>query len=184
MLARRETLVKKIYTILFIGIWLIAGGSNANAEELAAIGQTRPVVKIGSPAPDFELATLTGKRVKLSDYRGKVVILNFWATWCPPCKVEMPEMQSFYEKSRNSDITLLSVNLTTQEKNEKAVSDFVSDYQLTFPILLDQKDTVGKLYKTISIPTSYIIDREGIIREKIIGPMDEERMAVLAHGAI
>ena len=92
-------------------------------------------------------------------------------------------MQSFYEKSRNSDITLLSVNLTTQEKNEKAVADFVSDYQLTFPILLDQKDTVGKLYKTISIPTSYIIDREGIIREKIIGPMDEERMAVLAHGA-
>lgn len=183
MLARRETLMRKICTILFIGIWFIAGSLNTNAKELAAIGQARPVVKVGSPAPDFELTTLSGAQVKLSDYRGKVVILNLWATWCPPCKAEMPEMQSFYEKSRNSDITLLSVNLTTQEKNEKAVADFVANYQLTFPIMLDKNDTVGKLYKTISIPTSYIIDREGIIREKVIGPMDEEKMAILAHGA-
>lgn len=174
---------KLCYTILFIGVWLIAGGSNTSANGLTTIIQERPVVKIGSPAPDFELTTLSGKQVKLSDYKGKVVILNLWATWCPPCKAEMPEMQSFYEKSRNSDITLLSVNLTAQEKNEKAVSDFVVDYQLTFPILLDKKDTVGKLYKTISIPTSYIIDREGIIRERVIGPMDEEKMAILAHGA-
>ncbi|MGE8077971.1 peroxiredoxin family protein [Peribacillus loiseleuriae] len=175
---------KLCYTILFIGVWLLAGGSNASADGLVATnGQARPVVKIGSPAPDFELTTLSGEQVKLSDYRGKVVILNLWATWCPPCKAEMPEMQGFYEKSRNSDITLLSVNLTSQEKDEQAVADFVAKYQLTFPILLDKKDTVGKQYKTLSIPTSYIIDREGIIREKVIGPMDEERMAVLTHGA-
>ncbi|MFJ7975208.1 TlpA disulfide reductase family protein [Peribacillus sp. JNUCC 23] len=174
---------KLCYTILSVWIGLIAANSYVSAEELTGSRQTQPVVKIGKPAPNFELTTLSGEQIKLSDYRGKVVILNLWATWCPPCKAEMPEMQSFYEKSRNSDITLLSVNLTAQEKNEKAVADFVANYQLTFPILLDKTDTVGKLYKTISIPTSYIIDREGIIREKVIGPMDEEKMAILAHGA-
>nr|WP_232818692.1 TlpA disulfide reductase family protein [Exiguobacterium flavidum] len=128
-------------------------------------------------APDFTLQTADGKTVQLSDYRGKKVILNFWATWCPPCKAEMPHMQKFHEE--NKDIEILAVNLTTLDKGSEALDKFIMDYGLTFTIPLDADGTVGNQYEAFTIPTSYIIDTEGRISNKIVGPMDEEMMGNL-----
>ncbi|WML60508.1 redoxin domain-containing protein [Neobacillus sp. PS2-9] len=133
----------------------------------------------GNKAPNFGLKTLDGQEVKLSDMVGKKVILNFWATWCPPCKAEMPHMQEFYEKQKNNQVTILAVNLTTSEKSSDNIGAFVKDYGLTFPIVLDSEGQVGQTYQDVTIPTSYIIDTKGVIRKKIVGPMDKEMMTEL-----
>lgn len=133
----------------------------------------------GQPAPDFELVTLEGETVKLSDFKGKKVILNFWATWCPPCKAEMPHMQEFYEKNQEQGIEILAVNLTNLDNGKPDIKSFVEDYELTFPIPLDEEGVVGMQYQTFTIPTSYIIDTSGVITKKIVGPMNEEMMITL-----
>lgn len=130
----------------------------------------------GNKAPDFQLESLNGETIRLSDLEGKKVILNFWATWCPPCKAEMPHMQDFYDEQKDKNVELLSVNLTTAEKNVKDIETFVHEYELTFPIVLDQEGEIRDLYQAISIPTTYFIDSEGFIRKKVIGPMDKEMM--------
>ncbi|WP_077211241.1 redoxin domain-containing protein [Bacillus dakarensis] len=136
-------------------------------------------VKEGNPAPDFELTTLEGETVRLSDYQGKKVILNFWATWCPPCKAEMPHMQNFYEENKDKGIEILAVNLTNMDNGSEAIESFVKDYGLTFPIPLDQDGEIGAAYQAFTIPTSYILDTKGIITKKIVGPMDENMMESL-----
>jgi peroxiredoxin len=138
-------------------------------------------VKEGNPAPNFELTTLAGETVQLSDYKGKKVILNFWATWCPPCKAEMPHMQNFYEKNKGNDIEIVAVNLTSMDKGKTEIENFVKEYGLTFDIPLDEEGTIGAQYQAFSIPTSYIIDSKGIITKKIIGPMDEGMMKTLTN---
>ncbi|NWQ40275.1 TlpA family protein disulfide reductase [Bacillus sp. EB106-08-02-XG196] len=130
----------------------------------------------GNKAPDFQLKTLDDADVKLSDLRGKKVILNFWATWCPPCKAEIPHMRNFYVSSDKSKVEILAINLTTSEKNPKNVKGFVKDRNVTFPVLLDQDGDVGVQYQAITIPTSYLIDSQGIVRKKIVGPMDKDMM--------
>lgn len=128
----------------------------------------------GDQPPDFTLTTLEGKEVRLSDYRGQKVILNFWATWCPPCKAEMPHMEEYYQKEPGAEI--LAVNLTSQERMEGAAQKFVDGYEITFPVLLDKDGAVGNAYSIITIPTTFMIDSEGIIQHKILGPMNQEMM--------
>ncbi|MGG3005484.1 TlpA disulfide reductase family protein [Geobacillus stearothermophilus] len=130
----------------------------------------------GEVAPDFELLSITGDKIKLSDLRGKTVILNFWATWCPPCRAEMPEMQKFYENNKNNNVEILAVNLTNSERGPDAVNDFVKNKGVTFKVVLDEQGDIGNLYGAITIPTSYIIDKNGVIRDKYIGPMSYETM--------
>lgn len=131
----------------------------------------------GDLAPNFTLTTLDGKTVKLSDYKGKKVILNFWATWCPPCRAEMPHMQNYYEDfAEDEGVEILAVNLTDGDTREK-VEDFVADYGLTFPILMDEEGMAGKTYQAVTIPTSYMIDTTGKIQHKIVGPMDDQMIA-------
>jgi len=130
----------------------------------------------GDMAPDFELTTLDGEKVQLSDLKGKKIIVNFWATWCPPCKAEMPHMQNYYEDfAKDENVEILAVNLTSGDKVE-SVQNFVEDYGLTFPIPMDVEGKVGKTYQAITIPTSYMIDTQGRIQNKIVGPMDENMM--------
>lgn len=136
-------------------------------------------IEKGNLAPDFTLQTVDAKTEKLSDFRGKKVILNFWATWCPPCKAEMPHMEEFYKENHDKGITIVSVNLTTGETDPNNVPKFISDYGLTFPVLLDKQGEAGNLYQAFTIPTSYIIDTKGVIREKIVGPMNKETMEKL-----
>lgn len=126
-------------------------------------------------ATNFTLQTLEGETVSLADYKGKKVILNFWATWCPPCKAEMPHMQSFYEQMNQEEVVILAVNLTSQDTQDK-VETFVDAYGLTFPIALDVDGEVGRLYEIFTIPTTYFIDEEGKIVQKYIGPLDEQSM--------
>ncbi len=130
----------------------------------------------GKTPPDFELSTLTGDMVKLTDYRGKKVILNFWASWCGPCKAEMPHMQKYYEKNKESaNVEIIAVNMTTTERGGlTGIKKFVDAYGLTFPIPLDNDGEVVDMYGVLTIPTTYMIGRDGTIQQKIIGPMDEK----------
>ncbi|ENH97691.1 thioredoxin [Gracilibacillus halophilus YIM-C55.5] len=130
-------------------------------------------LKVGQVAPDFTLQTIDGETVKLSDYRGDRVMLNFWATWCPPCREEMPDLQAFYQ---DSDAVVLGINMTTTEQNIGDVRDFIDEYQLSFPILVDSEDKVAVTYQIHPLPTSYMIDSKGVIQFRIFGPLDYEGM--------
>jgi peroxiredoxin len=132
-------------------------------------------VKKGKGAPDFELQSLSGKPVRLSDYRGQKVILNFWASWCPPCKAEMPHMEKI-SQSHAAEAVVLGVNLTHTEKSLEAAGRFAQSYRLTFPILLDVNGTAADTYRIRAYPTTYIIDSSGIIREIFEGAISAEIM--------
>jgi peroxiredoxin len=181
---------KKIIGLLLAAIMIglaIAGVVKNNiekssAEEAMSIGTdvefvaTKEGLAKGEAAPDFELSTLTGETVKLSDYKGKKVILNFWATWCPPCKAEMPLMQNYYTQAKEENVEILAVNLTTKDRGLEKVEAFVKENNLTFPIPMDTEGEIGSIYQAVTIPTSYMIDTEGRIQKKHIGPMDEKTM--------
>lgn len=119
-------------------------------------------------AMDFKLKDLNGKEVSLSDYKGKKVLLNFWATWCSPCKAEMPEMEALYQQTKDSDLVILAVNL---DEDKDTVQKFISSNKYNFPVLLDTENIVASKYQIVSIPTSFFIDKEGNIVDKHIGPM-------------
>ena len=133
-------------------------------------------LKVGEKAPDFTLQTLEGETVKLSDYRGKKVFLNYWATWCPPCREEMPEMQRFHE-AYEDEVVILAVNGTGSEKSREDVKKFVAENDFTFPILMDKELEINQIYQILSIPTTYFIGTDGVIQEpRIVGPMTFEVM--------
>ncbi|PFI85365.1 redoxin domain-containing protein [Bacillus cereus] len=147
--------------------------SEAAMKEIIA----RNGIEIGKSAPDFTLTKLDGTNVKLSDLKGKKVILNFWATWCGPCQQEMPDMEAFY-KEHKENVEILAVNYTPSEKGggEEKVRNFAKEKGITFPILLDKNIDVTTAYKVITIPTSYFIDTKGVIQDKFIGPMTQKEM--------
>jgi len=150
------------------------------AKEKAGEDVNVPVgIQQGNLAPDFELKTMDGETMKLSDFRGKKLIVNLWATWCPPCRAEMPDMQKFYEENKNKGIEILSVNLTASEQQPENIDKFIEEFGITFPVVLDEKNSVADHYQVVSIPTSYIIDSRGVIQQKIIGPMNKEMMEEL-----
>lgn len=132
----------------------------------------------GDTPPDFELTTLEGEVINLLDYKGKKVILNFWASWCGPCKAEMPHMQAYYEKNKDSEnVEILAVNMTTQERRGmEGIESFVHSHALTFPIPLDEEGLAIDMYKVMTIPTTYMIGTDHKIAQKIVGPMDEEML--------
>lgn len=118
------------------------------------------------PAPDFELPDMDGALHKLSDFRGKVVVLNFWATWCPPCRYEMPAMQRAWEQVRDEDIVFLAVDVG---EDADTVFMFLADYPVDFPLLLDQDAAVIEAYPVTGLPTTYIIDPQGRITHRAVG---------------
>jgi peroxiredoxin len=124
----------------------------------------------GAPAPNFTLPGLDGKMVSLTDYKGKVVLLNIWATWCPPCVEEMPSMEKLHIELKDEGFEILAVSI--DESGAEAVLPFMKKHKLSFPALTDPKGAVKKLYRIIGVPESFIIDKDGIIVEEIIGPRD------------
>lgn len=130
-------------------------------------------LEIGQKAPEFTLETLDGTKVSLQDLKGKKVLLNFWASWCKPCKDEMPHMQKVYEKYNHQNVEILAINLTIGKEKPEDAKAFAEELGLTFPILLDKEGKIGDLYKIIPLPTSYFIDEDGFIRWKYMGQMEE-----------
>ncbi|WP_318502620.1 TlpA disulfide reductase family protein [Bacillus sp. T3] len=164
-------MVKKVIAaVILVALFAVAMVHAMDKEETNTNSQ-KTGIEVGNKAPDFELKTLTGDSVKLSDYKGKKVMLNFWATWCPPCKAEMPEMQKFYV-SNKENVEILAVNM--DPKND--VAGFVKNGGYTFPILLDEKNEVNQDYGIVSIPTTFFIDEQGVITHKINGQMKLEDM--------
>lgn len=127
----------------------------------------------GEAAPDFEVETLGGETVSLSDYRGEPVIINFWATWCPPCRAEMPDFEKLHDEE---DAVVLAVNLTHSESSRGGVEDFVNELGLTFPILLDEEGDIEARYELTAYPTSYMIDSNGVTRYIARGAINYETM--------
>ena len=129
-------------------------------------------LEVDQPAPDFFLRTLNGRSVRLSDYRGKTVVLNFWASWCPPCRREMPDFQTLWEErgpSGPDDLVILAVNLLPED-TIAAAEGFVEEFGLTFPILLDtSRGEVARRYGVRALPATFFIDRAGIVRTTALG---------------
>ncbi|TGB04658.1 peroxiredoxin family protein [Halobacillus salinus] len=149
---------------------------------------TSDKLKVGETAPDFTLETLSGQTVTLSELKGQKVFLNFWATWCPPCKEEMPEMEKF-QQEYGDEVTVLAINGTAGEQGmERAdkienVKQFVQDGGFTFPVLLDMELSVtSEQYQVISIPTTYFIGTDGVIQKpKKVGPMTYDFMVEMKN---
>ncbi|GAJ97259.1 peroxiredoxin [Geomicrobium sp. JCM 19055] len=127
----------------------------------------------GDQAPNFELETMSGETIRLSDYRGERVILNFWATWCPPCRAEMPDMQEIHEDA-DADVEIIAVNTTNSETSIENVEEFVDELQLTFPIPLDTSAEVANEYLVQVMPTTYFIDREGRVDRVAYGALNHD----------
>lgn len=128
-------------------------------------------LRSGNTAYDFQLEDMDGNTVQLSDFRGQKVFLNFWASWCPPCRVEMPHLQNFHEE--NDDVVVLGVNVVSSESNPANASAFIDELGLTFPNLYGVEDVVN-LYMVESLPTSYFIGTDGTVYERVVGPVTED----------
>jgi cytochrome c biogenesis protein CcmG/thiol:disulfide interchange protein DsbE len=121
-------------------------------------------------APDFAVSDLSGQAIRLSALRGKVVLVNLWTTWCPPCREEMPSMQRLYERLKDRDFQLLAVS--QDEDGRRVVEPFVKEMRLSFPVLIDPEHQVGERYGVWGYPETFVIDRSGRIAERVIGPRD------------
>lgn len=133
-----------------------------------------PSPREGFLAPDFTLDTLDGSKITLSELRGKIVVINLWATWCPPCRAETPALEKAYEQYKDSGVVILGVNLTNQDSLSD-VKAFIQEFKLTYPILLDRDGSVNNtLYQIKGLPSTFFVNREGIIRTVVVGgPMSE-----------
>ncbi|MFH1185410.1 MAG: TlpA disulfide reductase family protein [Chloroflexota bacterium] len=132
-----------------------------------------PSPRTGFSAPDFTLDTLDGGQLTLSELRGQPVMLNVWASWCLPCRVEMPAIEKVYQRHRDAGLVVVGLNVTSQD-SETAARAFVQELGLTFPIVLDRDGGASARYELMGLPSTYFIDRNGIIRNVIIGgPMSE-----------
>ena len=160
-----------LFSIILIAglVWTFASADRAGISTAGEI----PAPRQGFLAPDFTLETIPGGTVTLSELRGQALLVNLWATWCPPCRAEMPAMQRMYEEYKDQGFVVLAVDMTYQD-DPTAVPVFIQENELTFPILLDTTGQVANQYELRSLPSSYFIDRDGIIQEVVIGgPMAE-----------
>jgi peroxiredoxin len=155
-----------LVTLLTVAIVQAMDKTTETPETTSQTTASNEGLAIGAKAPDFELKTLAGETVKLSNLKGKKVMLNFWATWCPPCKEEMPAMEKL-SKQAGKDVVILAVNIDPQLD----VQGFINENKITFPIPLDKDDKVNETYQVLSIPTTYFIDSKGIIQNKYTGSM-------------
>jgi thiol-disulfide isomerase/thioredoxin len=169
--------IDKNFLVLCAGL-IIGGGlglfSNIFSPENGFLGGSRSLGDfesgVGSPAANFELEATSGKTIQLSDLEGKPVLVNFWATWCGPCQVEMPLIEEYYERySPNLEVFAINYDESIEE-----INPYVKKLGLTFPVLLDPGGKTADLYQVIGFPTSYFIDREGLVRGVYVGILSKK----------
>jgi cytochrome c biogenesis protein CcmG, thiol:disulfide interchange protein DsbE len=171
-LSGREVLYGAIGIFLGIlvlsGVWLLTGNTQAGGP---ALSEVTPY-----DAPGFTLKTLDGGEIDLQQYKGKVVLLNFWGTWCEPCKEETPALQNAYEQLKDEGLVVIGVDLFDSERaNQRGLADvqrFAALYGVTYPIALDETGSVGRSYAIAPIPTSYFIDQDGKVRYIRVGQLN------------
>jgi peroxiredoxin len=139
------------------------------AKQRKGSGEQKIITK-GDRAPEFRLPALDGSQVNLADLRGKVVMVHFWATWCPPCVEELPTLAKLSQDLTGTDFVMLAISV--DEGGGPAVTSFLQKNRLNVPVLLDPGRSIAGLYGTFKFPETYIIDRAGIVRSKVIGPAD------------
>jgi cytochrome c biogenesis protein CcmG/thiol:disulfide interchange protein DsbE len=167
----QQTQRQILYSILLLAgaAWILFSADCTGTSTSGLI----PAPQKGFLAPDFELKTPAGDSVKLSDLRGQAVLLNLWATWCPPCRAEMQTIEEVYNEYNEQGFTVLAVNMTYQD-DPLEIMPFVESQGLTYPILFDETGDMARAYQLKSLPSSYFIDRDGMINEVVIGgPMAE-----------
>jgi cytochrome c biogenesis protein CcmG, thiol:disulfide interchange protein DsbE len=167
---------------IFVSIAILAAAAAWIYLSRAAPGETTsgkiPAPRAGFLAPDFTLPAASGELIKLSDLRGQPILVNFWASWCGPCRAEMPAMERVYQDYRSKGLQILAVNSTIQDTTQQA-SAFAGQNNLTFPILFDEQGDATRLYQVRALPTSYFIDENGVISEVVVGgPMSEALLRI------
>jgi peroxiredoxin len=151
--------------------WLLFGGGLQ-----VVVGRfVRPTLpgEVGQPAPPFEAETPAGQRVSLADYRGRVVLVNFWATWCTPCRAEMPEIQAAYQAHRERGFEVVAINV---QESPAEVQPFMAELGLSFPALLDPDGAITRRYLARALPSTYLIDRSGVVRFNRLGAVTREML--------
>jgi len=151
--------------MLLLAVTLAACGGD-NSSESRGVNQ-------GNLASGFTLEALDGTEVSLSEYRGNVVLINFWATWCPPCRAEIPDIENVYRARQDDGFVVLGVGV---EESREAVAPFVEAMGMTYPVLLDERGQVLKMYRAIGLPMSVILDRDGVIQVRHVGALTMEQL--------
>ena len=174
--AGRLALAFILAPLLATFLWGLYGWLNKGPEKK----DEGPVVALGAPAPGFTFPALGGGTISLSDHRGKVVLVNIWATWCPPCIDELPSLQNLYlkMKEKGQPFEILAVDIDAL--GAEPVQKFVDRFKLTFPIPLDPRGTIKKLYRTTGVPESFLVDPQGRLVEKVIGARKWDSPEVIA----
>ncbi len=160
---KKRLVVRTIVLLLLVSAIVFAIATRDNEKVLA----------VGDQAPDFELVDLEGNPHRLSDYKGKGVFLNFWGTWCPPCKAEMPYMENQYKEFKEKGVHILAVNI---KQSNYTVETFRDQYGLTFPIVIDKNESVRRAYDVLPLPTTVLINEDGIIEDIITKEMTEDEI--------
>ncbi|MCC7105757.1 MAG: TlpA family protein disulfide reductase [Chloroflexi bacterium] len=160
-------------TLLAGAAWLLIGNGLdqlLRASGVAPTDQQAASADIGHPAPDFTVLGEDGREHRLSELRGQVVLLNFWATWCGPCRSEMPELERTYQTNRGKGLNVIAMNFRETVPEAQA---FFKELRLSFPIWLDRTGSVAELYRARGLPSTFLVDRAGIIRFVRVGPVDQ-----------
>jgi peroxiredoxin len=172
----------KVWGLIFLGIGLIVAGiavalfliSRASSKENLDDPQKSVVpVKVNFAAPELALKDVEGQPGALKDYQGQVILVNNWATWCPPCKEEMPALEEFYTRHKDQGFVLIAVEAGEPAKE---VAQFIKDYSLTFPVWLDPQSKSIRVFKNYNLPSSYVIDRDGVVRYAWTGAITIEKL--------
>lgn len=177
---RLNTMIRQ-HPRLFLGliailgsVWIVLSTGARDrvlpARSPAENAQSAPTV--GAEAPDFDLPTPDGGRLRLRDLRGKAVLVNFWATWCSPCRAEMPTMQAVYDQYTDQGFTIVGINM---REPASVLPPFLRELGISFPVAIDD-GTTAQAYQVINIPASFFIDPDGIIRARYLGPMSRSVM--------